>query len=76
MWTLTRPQQLVVPDLGTKCLTRLSAEDTGRLRAKDTDGMANTVKPDQTFPTQLEAVLSGFALFVQAFLSIKLGCLW
>ena len=39
----------------------------------DADGMANSVDPDQTAP--LGAVWSGSALFVQAYLSEKLGSL-
>ena len=39
----------------------------------DTDGMANSVDPDQTAP--LGAVWSGSALFAQAYLSENLGSL-
>ena len=39
----------------------------------DADRMANSVDPDQTGP--LGAVLSGSALFAQAYLSEKLGSL-
>ena len=39
----------------------------------DTDGMANSVDPDQTAP--LEAVWSGSTLFTQAYLSEILGSL-
>ena len=37
------------------------------------DGMANSVDPDQTAP--LGAVISGSALFAQAYLSENLGSL-
>ena len=37
----------------------------------DADGMANSVDPDQTAPR----IWSGFALFVQAYLSEHLGTL-
>ena len=40
----------------------------------NTDGMANSVDPDQTAP--LGAVWSGSALFAQAYLSENLGSLW
>ena len=39
----------------------------------DADGMANSVHPDQSAPPG--AVWSGFALFVQAYLSENLGFL-
>ena len=39
----------------------------------ESDGMANSVVPDQTAP--LGAVWSGSALFVQAYLSENLGSL-
>ena len=39
----------------------------------NTDGMANSVDPDQTAPTG--AVWSGSALFAQAYLSENLGSL-
>ena len=39
----------------------------------NTDGMANSVDPDQTAP--LGAVWSGSALFVKAYLSENLGSL-
>ena len=41
------------------------------MRAKDADGMANSVDPDQTAP--LGAVWSGSTLFAQACLSENLG---
>ena len=44
----------------------------------DADGIANSVDPDQTAPSQtapLGAVLSGSALFAQTFLSENLGSL-
>ena len=40
----------------------------------DTDGMANSVDPDQTAP--LGPVWSGSALFAQAYLSENIGSLW
>ena len=39
----------------------------------DADGMANSVDPDQTAP--VGAVLSGSALFAQAYMSENLGSL-
>ena len=44
------------------------------MRPNDTDGMANSVDPDQTAP--LGAVWSGSALFAQTCLSENLGKLW
>ena len=41
------------------------------MRPNDTDGMANSVDPDQTAPL----VCSGSALFAQAYLSENLGSL-
>ena len=43
------------------------------MHPKDTDGMANSVDPDQTAP--LEALWSGSTLFAQTCLSENLGIL-